>query len=346
MRFKYSLLMPVAVIVMLTACKQTTGTDTVSPRTIPVVTYTVQYDSVQSALQLSGNIDANTTVKLGFLVAGKIQQFAWNEGDRISKGQLVAQLDPSNYQIAKEMADVQVKQVQDEFQRIKILHERNSVSESDFKKVEYTLQSALTQQKLQQKNLTDTRLYAPVTGVVLKKLSETGEIVSTGYPIVVLADINKVKVNAYLPETQLQDVRIGQTATVNISALGETFTGKVKEIAGAAEATTRAFTIRIEIDNPQLKIKPGMIADVQLSGQQKKSILQVPLSTVIRTAEGQAYVYTVDKEKGQAFQRNISIGAINGENVEVITGLTAGEIIVSGGQQKLANGSFITLTTN
>jgi membrane fusion protein (multidrug efflux system) len=346
MRFKYSFMLTLAAVAILAACKQTPGADAVSPRTIPVITYTVQYDSVQSALQLSGNIDANTTVKLGFLVAGKIQQFGWNEGDRISKGQLVAQLDPANYQIAKEMADVQVKQVEDEFQRIKILHERNSVSESDFKKVEYTLQSALTQQKLQQKNLTDTRLYAPVTGVVLKKLSENGEIVSTGYPIVVLADINKVKVNAYLPETQLQDVRIGQTATVNISALGETFTGKVKEIAGAAEATTRAFTIRIEIDNPQLKIKPGMIADVQLSGQQKKSILQVPLSTIIRTTEGQTYVYTVDKEKGQAFQRNISIGAINGENVEVITGLAAGETIVSGGQQKLANGSFITITTN
>ncbi|WP_158624822.1 efflux RND transporter periplasmic adaptor subunit [Gynurincola endophyticus] len=339
-------MLTLTVVVILAACKQTPGADAVSPRTIPVITYTVQYDSVQSALQLSGNIDANTTVKLGFLVAGKIQQFGWNEGDRISKGQLVAQLDPANYQIAKEMADVQVKQVEDEFQRIKILHERNSVSESDFKKVEYTLQSALTQQKLQQKNLTDTRLYAPITGVVLKKLSENGEIVSTGYPIVVLADINKVKVNAYLPETQLQDVRIGQTATVSISALGETFTGKVKEIAGAAEATTRAFTIRIEIDNPQLKIKPGMIADVQLSGQQKKSILQVPLSTIIRTTEGQTYVYTVDKEKGQAFQRNISIGAINGENVEVITGLAAGETIVSGGQQKLANGSFITITTN
>ncbi len=346
MRFKYSFMLTLTVVVILAACKQTPGADAVSPRTIPVITYTVQYDSVQSALQLSGNIDANTTVKLGFLVAGKIQQFGWNEGDRISKGQLVAQLDPANYQIAKEMADVQVKQVEDEFQRIKILHERNSVSESDFKKVEYTLQSALTQQKLQQKNLTDTRLYAPITGVVLKKLSENGEIVSTGYPIVVLADINKVKVNAYLPETQLQDVRIGQTATVSISALGETFTGKVKEIAGAAEATTRAFTIRIEIDNPQLKIKPGMIADVQLSGQQKKSILQVPLSTIIRTTEGQTYVYTVDKEKGQAFQRNISIGAINGENVEVITGLAAGETIVSGGQQKLANGSFITITTN
>lgn len=154
-------------------------------------------------ISLSGNIEGFKTVRLGFLVAGKIDQIAFNEGDKVPKGHMIASLDPSSYNIAKEMADIQVNQVQDEYNRLKIMHDNNSLSESDFSKITFGLQQAKAQQKLHTKNLADTRLYSPIEGILLKKLAETGEITGVGLPLFVISDIRKIKVSAFIPENEL-----------------------------------------------------------------------------------------------------------------------------------------------
>ncbi|WP_332367629.1 efflux RND transporter periplasmic adaptor subunit [Spirosoma telluris] len=134
---------------------------------------------------------------------------AADEGQTIRKGQLLASLDPTNYGIAKELADVQVGQVSDEYNRLKLMHDRNSLSDADFAKVNFSLQQAKVQQKLQTKNLSDTKLYAPISGVMLKKMAEVGEITGVGTPLFVVSDISKVNVNAYIPESELHTVRLG-----------------------------------------------------------------------------------------------------------------------------------------
>ncbi|WP_223705964.1 efflux RND transporter periplasmic adaptor subunit [Flavobacterium potami] len=108
-------------------------------------------------------------------------------------------------------------------------------------------------------------VYSPISGILLRKLAEPGEIVSTATPVLVVTDINRVKVNAYIPENQLSQIRIGQEAQVLVGALGETFTGKVTEVGRSADVTTRAFTVKIEVPNPKHNIRPGMIAEVQLA---------------------------------------------------------------------------------
>ena len=297
-------------------------------------------------ITVSGNVEGNKTVRLGFLVAGRINRVNYNEGEFVRSGQLLATIDSTSYSIAKEIADVQVGQVTDEHSRLKMMYERNSISESDFRKIDYALQGALAQQKLHNKNLSDTRLYSTIDGILLKRLAEPGEIVATGMPILVVSDISKVKVNAYIPENQLQYVHIGQKAQVRIGALEQSFTGDVTEVGSLADAMTRAFTIKIEVANSGQIIRPGMIADVTLPDVSQKTVVSVPASVILRTPEGQAYVFVADEQKGQAFQRYISLGGFYGDKIEVVSGLSEGEIIVTGGQQKLTNGSRITITAN
>ena len=295
---------------------------------------------------VSGNVEGNKTVHLGFMVAGRINRVSCNEGEAVRSGQLLATIDSTSYSIAKEIADVQVRQVTDEHSRLKMMFERNSISESDFRKVDFALQGALAQQKLQNKNLSDTRLYSTMNGILLKKLAEPGEIVASGTPVLVVSDISKVKVSAYIPENQLQYVHIGQKAQVQIGALEQTFAGEVTEVGSLADAMTRAFTIKIEVTNQEQKIRPGMIAEVIFSDVSRKTIISVPASAILRTTEGQSYVFVADIQKEQAFQHFISLGGFYGDMIEVISGLAEGETIVSGGQQKLTNGSRITITVN
>jgi RND family efflux transporter MFP subunit len=311
-------------------------------KAIAVITQQVGENVIAQDVSVSGNIEGNKTVKLGFMVAGKINQINVAEGQNVGNGQLIASLDASNYSIAKEVADVQANQAADEYRRLKTMYDRNSISESDYRKIGFTLQGAKAQQKLQNKNLSDTKLYVPFSGVLLKKNFETGEIVSAGTPVAVVSDISTVKVNAYIPENQLGQIRIGKSVNVRISALDKKFTGKITEVGTAADVSTRAFTIKVQVANPELNIRPGMIAEVKIPATQQKSLLVIPASAILRTPEGQPYIFIADK--GQAFQRNLSIGNVYGDKIEIVSGLSSGETIITGGQQKLTNGSKISVT--
>jgi len=341
--FTYSTALLMACMVGFSACKSK-NTAVTEDRSIPVLTEKVSVQPVAQEISVSGNIEGNKTVRLGFLVAGKINHISANEGQTVRSGQLIASLDPASYNIAKELADIQVNQVTDEYERLKKMHERNSIAESDFRKVDFALQGARVQQKLHDKNLADTKLYAPFSGVLLKKLAEPGEIVAQGMPILVVSDIQKVKVSAYIPESQLSLIRIGQMANVQVSALGETFEGKIVEVGGAADVTTRAFTVKIEVPNPKQIIRPGMIAEVTIPSTEEKSVLAIPATAILRTPEGQAYVFVADN--GIAYQRNVSVGGIYGDKVEILSGLTGNETLVTGGQHRLTNGSRISVNQN
>ncbi len=178
--------------------------------------------------------------------------------------------------------------------------------------------------------------------MLLKKLFETGEIINQGMPVLVLSDISKIKVNAYIPENQLNQIHLGQIAHLQIGALDENFEGKIIEVGSVADTTTRAFTAKIEVDNPDLKIRPGMIAELTILSSQEKSVLTIPATSILRTPEGWPFVFIADN--GRAFQRSVSIGAVYGDKIEILSGLSAGEILITGGQHKLTNGSKISIT--
>lgn len=310
---------------------------------VSVISQKVEKTSINKEISASGNIEGNKTARLGFLVAGKINYIAGDEGSTIGTGQLLAGIDPESYRIAKEMADANLAQVQDEFNRLSIMHERKSLSDSDFAKISNALKVAKAQQQLQNKNLLDTKLFAPFKGVLLKKVPEVGEIISTGMPLFVISDINTLKVIASIPETDLQQVKIGSEARVYISSIDSTLTGKVIEVGSVSEPTTRAFNVKIQLQNPKLVIRPGMTAEVKITSGRKVAIVAVPGEAVLHDLDNSAYVFVVDEKKLQAFKRKVSIGQIAGNNIEIASGLSVNEIIVVGGQHKLNDGSSVIL---
>lgn len=329
---------------LVSGCQTKETTTEVKETAIPVVTEQVSRKQVNRTTSISGNIEGSRTVRLGFMVAGKLNFIAADEGQVVRKGQLLASLDPTSYGIAKEMTDVQVAQVSDEFSRLKLMHDRNSLSDADFAKVNFGLQQAKVQQKLQAKNLSDTKLYAPISGVMLKKLAETGEITGVGTPLFVVSDISKVNVNAYIPESELHSIKIGQPATVLVSSLSQTFTGRVKEVGSVADVTSRAFTVKIELPNPKGLIRPGMIAEITLKSNQPVERLLLPAEAILHDTDSQSYVFVVDKGQKKAFRRNVSVGQLVDNKIEVTAGLSPQEIVVTGGQQKLTDGSSVSLS--
>jgi RND family efflux transporter MFP subunit len=332
------------IIFLLPGCQTKKTNQLTDSSAIPVVTGSVLKTDSGTEISISGNIEGYKTVRLGFMVAGKIDFIAANEGEVISKGELISSLDPTSYAIAKELADIQVNQVQDEYDRLKLMHDKKSLSESDFAKISYGMQQAKAQQKLHTKNLSDTKLYSPIDGVLLKKLAEVGEITGIGMPLFVVSDIRKIKVNAYIPENELHNIKIGQKAKVLLSSLSEIYDGKITEVGSAADPASRSFSVKIEVDNPKMLIRPGMIAEVSIASENKKEVLVIPVESIQHDYNNQSFVYVVDNTRNKAFRRNVIPGQLINNRIEITSGLNENEIIVTGGQQKLVDGSLITIS--
>jgi RND family efflux transporter MFP subunit len=310
---------------------------------IPVIAGKASLIKAGKEIKVSGNIEGYKTVRIGFMVSGRINYISANEGELVSRGQLVASLDPVNYEIARELADIQANQVQDEYDRLKIMHDNNSLSESDFAKITFGLQQAKAQQKLHAKHLSETKLYSAFSGVLLKKLCETGEITGTGIPLFVISDISKVKVSAFIPENELHNIKIGQEALIRVPSVEGAMTGRITEIGSAADIASRSFSVRMDLDNPGLLIRPGMIAEITLSTDNGEELIAVPAQAVMHDYSNLSYVYVADTVNNKAFRRNISPGRIFDDLVEITAGLNANELVVTAGQQKLIDGSPVII---
>lgn len=341
---KPKIIIPVLLaLLFLSGCQSKTERPAQSLPAVPVITSPVEKISSARDISLSANIEGNKTIRLGFLVAGKIDFIATDEGGQVSKNSVLASLEPTSYAIAKEMADIQVNQVQDEYDRLKSMHDKNSLSESDFAKITYGLQQAKAQQKLHSKNLQDTRLYSPIDGVLLKKLAETGEITGVGIPVFVVSDIRKVKVSAYIPENELHSIWIGQKATVTVSSVARDYEGRITEVGSAADPASRTFLLKIEVENPGLLIRPGMIAEVKILSDKNREVLAIPANAIGHDFNDQSFVFVADSVKNKAYKRFVIPGEIFNDKIEITSGLHEGELVVTGGNQKLVDGSGIII---
>ena len=195
--------------------------------------------------------------------------------------------------------------------------------------------------------LGDAQLRAPLSAVVIERKIEVGQLVSTGTPAFVLADLSSVKAAFGVPDLTLQNFKLGDTLTMVTDAVpGTEFTGHVTRIAPAADQSSRVFDVEVTIPNPQGVLKPGMIASMSVnetSGATEVPV--VPLTAVTRSkTDANAYAVTVIEEAGGkqiARLRNVELGESYGNSVAVKTGVKAGEIVITTGVTQVADGEEV-----
>jgi RND family efflux transporter MFP subunit len=137
---------------------------------------------------------------------------------------------------------------------------------------------------------------------------------------------------------------MGQDARVLIPSLNKTFNGRIIEVGSAADVASRAFSVKIEVENPEMLIRPGMIAEIRITAEQEKEMLIIPVTALLHDLNDVSYVFIVDTIKNKAFRRNVSPGMLVNDQIEITSGISQEELIVEGGQQKLVDGSPVTIT--
>jgi RND family efflux transporter MFP subunit len=259
---------------------------------------------------------------------------------------------PSAINQAKSQLDL----VTNRYNRYKSLYENGvlprdkfEAAETELKVIQNKYQEALDAQSVSAKkldqakamsdlahsNLDDSRIYAPLNGVVVKKLAESGELAATGYPILVLGELSKIEVEIGVADEYINQLRLGQRANAYVYGLEREFSGVITEIGAMADEKTRVFPVKLTVNNPDKQLKPGMIAKVTIP-LDSTCVILIPVDSVINMPDGSS-VFVYLPKSGTVVARKVVTGDLINDKIEILQGLHPGEQIVVDGHFKLKN---------
>jgi RND family efflux transporter MFP subunit len=347
-------------VILLAACSGDADKKQADGEPVPVVVGKVQKVQERETISMSGTVNTpNSPAVVSFLVSGKVIFVGPREGDYVKKGQILASIDPTDYQLALAaaeaqtgMAEVANKRAEDEHRRMKMLYDSNSLAPNDYEKFKAAFDStarqyeqAVASEKLSRKHLTDATLYAPASGYIAKRSIEPGDTASAGRPVFEIVQIDPLEVNVGVPETDVHLVRIGQKAGITVPALpGKSFEGTVRIINVSADPGTRTYMARITVANPEHLLRVGMVAEATIRGDRTVSMVTLPGDAVVRDPQGATQVYVYYPDQKRVYTKRVEVGAVINKDIEIKSGLSGDELIVLAGQSKLRNGSVVTVT--
>jgi len=336
----------------------------------------VRVEVVSSGLTAGGKVvysavaEPKTTTPLAFRGPGYVERIMTvrsaiggsrelGEGDRVRRGDVVANLREAEYrdQVDQAIGEVAAaraaaEKARLEFERTTRLFATQSVTKPEMETATAQrdateAQLAAAQAALEEARLAlrDTALAAPVDGDVLKKNVELGAYMGPGMPAFAVGDVSSIKVVIGLPDVALGSVSPGQSVTVTTDALpGRAFTARVSRIAAAADPVTRNFDVEVEIPNGDRLWRPGMIASVELDSVSAQAAISLLPLTAFIWAPGDRFAVMVvegDGPETRARIRQVEVGDVVGNRVAVLRGLTPGERVISTGASMVADGEPI-----
>lgn len=269
---------------------------------------------------------------------GRVMEIRVEVGDIVRAGQPLVRLDDELYRLESERAKIAYDKANMDFKRMEKLYQEKSVSETDFEGAKLMQKGAEVQYEMARKTYCDATICAPFTGTVAAKMTEVGQMAERGMPVVHLVDISTLKLTMEVSEQDIRHIRAGDAAQLYIEALEDTVQGKVTAVGSRAANGTRAFPVDIQIKGDG-RIRSGMFARAFVVASNPEEGVLLPRSAVLPDM-GLTIVFRA--KNGIAEKMVVGILGLSGEKV-VVSGLMAGDSVITTGNQALAHGSKINL---
>ena len=307
--------------------------------------------------EYSAEVRARVESRLGFQVGGKLVQRQADQGQRVVSGQLLAQIDANDYQLALQAARALVSAAQSQrdlaeadFKRFETLKSQNFISSAELERREATLKAAdaaLNQAKAQaqvQSNQAGyARLLATHAGVITAVEAEVGQVLSAGQPVFKLAHEGPRDAVFAVSEAVAMALQVGQPMQAKLASSGQVFKGKVRELAASADPITRTYAVKLALEGSD-RLPLGATLHVlaaNLKGSQP-DVIKLPTSALFK--EGQTTVVWVLDESSMTVQTQVvQLGPLDGNEVVIVSGLKPGQKVVSAGVHVLTAGQKVSV---
>ena len=319
------LLTAVAALLALNGCGE--KKQAAEEQVVRVKVQEVHAEAVHGEQGFSGTIEESSGVALSFIVNGTIQRIFVDAGQTVSKGQTIAELDPTSLQNAYAIAKTTLEQAEDTYKRMKALYESESLPEMQWVMAENQLKSAKAHEAIARKALSDTRRCAPFSGFISAKMAEVGQAAAPGMPV---------------PEDDVQRIQKGSVMRVVVPALGgREFTGRVSERGVSADPRSRTYEVKATFDNAEGVLLPGMICQAFTNYMIGATGIFVPAKLMQLDSDNRRFVWVVQGDK--AVKRTVTIQRAMAQGVLIGEGLAEGDRLIVAGQQKVSNGMKVEI---
>ena len=321
----------------------------VKPQEAPPVNIVVQTVVAEpnfvDTFDLPAVVEPNRVVRVSAEVAGRIVQIGPGEGSKVRTGDLLIRLDEDLVRPQFETAEAQLKRDQIEYERMADLVKKDATSKKDLD--DATTRLAVSKASLDEirARLDRTRIVAPTSGVLNDLLMEEGEYAQPGTPVAEVVDADSVKVVVDVPERDIAFFDVGQKAQVLVDVRGEvrTLDGTISFISEVAHPQTRSTRMEIHLPNPDGLLRSGQIVKAHLLRRVLKDAILIPLLAVIPMEDHKA-VYVADANQ-TAQRRDIRLGILKGDRIQVTEGLHAGDLLIVSGHRFVAPGQKVNVVS-
>lgn len=335
-----SLIFCLSGVFMTSSCRQNTDKGN-EEKVITVRTLKVQADEFVDRKEYVGTVEEEQAVVLSFPMQGNIRMIHGREGQLVSKGSVMAEINTHSLKSMHDASLSTLTQAEDGMQRLQQLYDNGSLPEVQYVEAQTKLRQARSMEAIARKNLDDARLIAPFDGIIGSKQVESGENVLPNQPVFTLLKVDKVLVKIPVPETEISDMQLNDNVELIIPALaGKSFDGSIREKGVKAHPLSHTYEVRCEVSNPKKELLPGMVCRVSLQTTGSR-VVSIPGRCVQVAADGSKYIWTVSD--CTVSKRAIETGRLTANGVIVTKGLQGGEEVVSDGFQKVINGSKVNV---
>jgi len=361
-----------AAMLLAAACSKEAAKSVTAAPALAVRTVRVEPRPLERTVDITGSLVSSVAVDVKTEFAGRPVTMLKREGDPVSKGELLAQLDDTNArlslgqaraavevaQAALERAKVAEDHARQELERAQNLLKSGGITDRDFQTAQVADRDARAQVKLSEaqveqakqsvalaeKHLRDCRIISPISGEVERKVLNPGGWLDGNALLYRLVDNQRLELETYVASSELGGVKKGQKVHFTVAAYpGEAFEGAITNISGAVDMQNRSAPLRAAVPNPKGKLKAGMFVKGRIITATKPGAIVVPADAVWRRSGQVPYVYVV--VNNEAKKREVKTGQEEAEGIEITSGLAAGETVILEQNLELAEGVKIAPRT-
>ncbi|HNU68860.1 MAG TPA: efflux RND transporter periplasmic adaptor subunit [Myxococcota bacterium] len=342
-KFEYVGFVTAAVIILagtvhLAGCKDDAGGQVTLPP-VAVRVMNVVAGQQKTVKRFSGYTYPWDAAGVGFLIGGRVTSIKVKEGDHVRKGDLLATIAPEDYQLVKDLTETQVEAIKPNYERVLGLVRDEAIPKAKLDEVEGMYKAAVTQQKQAERQVSYTRLKAPIDGVVINRGTAVGQVIGPGMPAAIVIDISRMKVKFGVTQKELELFTVGAAVSLAMDGIEGTVEGTVYHVALIPDVTTRMYEVTVAADNADERIRPGMLARVELEVRRSEGIF-VPLRAIKRNHEGRHVVFTVG-EGDVVVERAVTTGELFGDQMKIDEGLSVGDRVILEGQAFVTPGDKV-----
>lgn len=317
---------------------------------LPLVSlYTVSTSKFKHYLEVQGDVSTRQNVLIYPEISGTLIKVYVKEGQKVNKGQLLAKIDDGGMSSQLLQLQSQADLAKTTFERQKRLWDQKIGSEIQYLQAKTNFDASSNAVKQIQSQLEKSTIRAPFSGIIDDVIKDQGTVVAPmglGSEIFRIVNLSKMHIEVDVPESYLGTITVGKEAVVYFPILGDSMVTKVRQTGNFINPGNRSYTIEIPVSNKNGSIKPNLTAKVKINDYTNESALMIPQGIISENAAGEQYVYVTletKDNKAEIKKQIITTGKTDGDNIEVLSGISDGDALISEGARSVKPGQRVQI---